>query len=199
MSNAPRNIVRLISFPKKVGCFTKVIDAHGAGGTSTALVHVHAKSLSMGQLFNISEAKASLALDAANGDAAKQVLVATSASSSSSSSSYDVSARRRALLASATPTSDSEVLYASLLTNLWLAYDITTTTADGVASLIAVLEGIVAQPTDVASSTASSALRFLSQVWTYVAVCACVRVRVCRVCVCVFAVCMCALYVWEER
>jgi len=120
-------------------------------------------SLSMGQLFNISEEKTALALDAANGDAAKQVLVA--ASTSASSSTFESpSATRRALLASATPTSDSEVLYASLLANLWLAYDITTTTADGVASLIAVLEGIVAQPSDIASSTASSALRFLSQV-----------------------------------
>lgn len=146
-----------------------MLDSYGAGDSSTALVHVYSKSLSVDQLFNISKAKTLLALDAANGDSAKQVLAAASASAaasaaaSTSASASSSSGTRRSLL-SATPTTSSELLYASLLNMLWLTYDITTTTADNVASLNAVLKGIVAQPADIASSTASSALRFLTQV-----------------------------------
>lgn len=149
----------------KVGCFTRVVDFFGAGGTSTARVYVHPKVLSIDQLFNISQEKTSLALDAANCDAAKQVLVAASASAStSSSSSSNVGTRRLdESIVSATPTTSTEKFFASLLQDLWLTYEITTTTADNVASLIAVLVGIIAQPANIASSTASSALRFLSQ------------------------------------
>ena len=135
-----------------------MLDSYGAGGTSTARVHVRSKALTIGQLFNISQAKTTLALDAADGASVKQVLIATSASAPASSS------EARRFLLSTTPTTSSELLYASLLRTLWLTYEITTISADDVASLIAVLEGIVAQPADIASSTASSALRFLSQV-----------------------------------
>jgi len=56
-----------------VGCFASAVDAYGAVGTATTTARVLSKPLSVAQLFNISEAKATEALDEGNADAAKQV------------------------------------------------------------------------------------------------------------------------------
>jgi hypothetical protein len=63
-----------------VSCFATVIDAFGAAGSNVAVVHVLPVTRSVGSHLNISEVKATQALDSGNADASKQVLAATMAS-----------------------------------------------------------------------------------------------------------------------
>jgi len=56
-----------------VGCFSSAVDAFGAVGTATTTARVLSKPLSVAQLFNVSAAKTSEALEGGNANAAKQV------------------------------------------------------------------------------------------------------------------------------
>jgi len=161
---------------------------------SLASVSVRNKPLTTAQLFNISAAKTSAALDAGNADASKQLLAATtvgmksssgsgaadrrrlsgSGGSSSSSGCAGASAAaavatgqigdRRSLLA--TPEEEAQALRAAVLANLWSTYAITPITQADVASLLNVLVGAVDNPSEVSDASAASALRFLSTVLT---------------------------------
>ena len=143
-----------------VGCFTEAYDSYGAAGSATTSVRVRNKHLKVAQLFNISEAKASEALDGGNADAAKQVLAATTEGMKTTSTDASSSLRRRSPLAG----SDAEALRASVLANLWSTYDITPVTQADVASLLSVLVGVVDTPAEVDDATAASALNFLTTV-----------------------------------
>jgi hypothetical protein len=60
-----------------VGAYVRAIDSYGATGIATTKVHVQPKVMSMGELFNLSVALATDALESGNADTAKQVLSAT--------------------------------------------------------------------------------------------------------------------------
>ena len=160
---------------------------------SLASVSVRNKPLTTAQLFNISAAKTSAALDAGNADVSKQVLAATTEGMKSSSGRGAADRRRlsgsggssrssgfagstdaaaatgrfgghRSLLA--TPEEEAQALRAAVLANLWSTYAITPITQADVASLLNVLVGAVDNPSEVSDASAASALRFLSTVLT---------------------------------
>eukprot|EP00615_Pteridomonas_danica_P011705 CAMPEP_0114339650 /NCGR_PEP_ID=MMETSP0101-20121206/7864_1 /TAXON_ID=38822 ORGANISM="Pteridomonas danica, Strain PT" /NCGR_SAMPLE_ID=MMETSP0101 /ASSEMBLY_ACC=CAM_ASM_000211 /LENGTH=1211 /DNA_ID=CAMNT_0001472675 /DNA_START=790 /DNA_END=4425 /DNA_ORIENTATION=+ len=156
-----------------VGCFSEVIDSYGAVGSATTSVRVRTKALTVKQLQNISEAKARDSIDKNDADGSKQILDATSkgmkstnkkgGSSSSSSSSVRTLLRSgvRSLLGSQT---DEEILRASMLSNLWATYEITTITIGDVASLLSNLLGIVDTPSEVTYDVASGSHYFLQTI-----------------------------------
>jgi hypothetical protein len=140
-----------------VGCFTEVIDSYGAVGSHTASVYVRTAELTVAQLKNISETKATESIESNDADAAKQILTATTDGMSSTTDST----RRRKLLGA---TSDAEALRASVLSNLWATYAITPITVSDVASLLNVLVGVVDTPSEVTYEVASGSHFFLQTI-----------------------------------
>jgi hypothetical protein len=143
-----------------VGVFASVVDYYGAVGSATATVRVRVAPLTVKQLANVSAALAESALEEGNGDAAKQVLVSTTEGMKTTTTTTAATDARRRLLAG----SDAEALRAAVLANLWSTYAITPVTAADVASLLAVLVGVLDTPGEVTDATATSALSFLDTV-----------------------------------
>ena len=149
-----------------VGCYVVVTDRFNAmSDPAFGTAMVRNKPLTTAQLFNISDAKTSAALDAGNADASKQVLAATT---EGMKSSKEATARRRSLRRSllATPQEEAEALRASVVANLWSTYAITTVTESNIASLLNVLVGAVDTPSEVDDATAASALSFVTTILT---------------------------------
>jgi hypothetical protein len=139
-----------------VGCYTEVVDSYGATGSETASVRVRSKPLSVGELRNISEARARDSIDSNDADGAKQILSATTEGMGSTTDG--TSSRRRQLLGA---NSDAQELRASVLANLWATYAITPITVSDVASLLSVLVGVVDTPVEVTYEVASGSNFFL--------------------------------------
>jgi len=140
-----------------VGCYVEVVDSYGAVGSATTSVRVRSRPLSVGELLNISETKASEAIESSDADAAKQILSATTEGMGSTTDET----RRRTLLGS---ESSAEALRASVLANLWATYEITPITVSDVASLLSVLVGVVDTPSEVTYDVASGSHYFLQTV-----------------------------------
>ena len=143
-------------------CFVEVFDSYGASGSSTDGVQVtnNVELLTIAQLFNISGALTTAAIESADADGAKRLLLATL--SVSSSIVDESTSRRRALLGTGT---DASVLLAAALEDLWLTYAITPVTSEDIGSLLSVLDGILSTPSDVTTAVGKSAFQFLSTVF----------------------------------
>jgi len=144
-----------------IGCFSEVVDSYGAVGSATTSVRVRSRPLTVGELKNISETKASAAIESSDADASKQILSATTDGLSSTTDS-STATTRRALLGSG--SSDAAALRASVLSNLWSTYEITPITVSDVASLLSVLVGVVDTPSEVTYDVASGAHFFLQTI-----------------------------------
>ena len=146
-----------------IGVFTQVIDLYGAAGLAAGTVRVLPKVLTVRQLANISQVKATAAIESKDADAARQILAATTSSLISATSETDTS-RRRHLLAKNNDVEDARQLRANLLSNLWETYDITAVTEADMASLLNNLEGIVDTPEEIYEATGSGSISFLRDV-----------------------------------
>ena len=143
-----------------VGCFAAAIDTYDAVGYARTTVRVFMKPLSVGALRNISEAKATAALETKDADAAKQILGAT-LDSMLATTEGPATGRRRQLLGG---DSESSGLLASVLANLWATYAITPVTQPDVASLLATLVGIVDQPDLCTDEITAGSINFINTV-----------------------------------
>ena len=142
------------------GCFVTAVDSYGAEGFGAATLQVLPKPLSLGALRNMSEAKATAALQSGDADAAKQILSATLAAMDSASST--ATARRRRLLGDS--DDDSSALLASVLANLWATYAITAVTQADMASLLSSLAAVVDSPDLCTDSVTAGSVNFLNTV-----------------------------------
>jgi hypothetical protein len=143
-----------------VGTFVVVVDSYGAKGRSTGQVIVGTRPLSVKQLTQISENKTKDAIEQGDADAAKQVLQATCGGLKTTTD--DEGGRRRRLLAD--DLSSRKALRASVLTNLEDTYAITDVTQLDMASVLAVLKGVVEVPGEVNGDVAARSLQLLKTV-----------------------------------
>jgi len=143
-----------------VGAFVDVIDSFGAVGSATTTARVQIATLTVGQLFNLSQALSTKALESGNGDAAKQVLSASIGALKSAGQSNSNN-QRRTLLAGG---GDPAAVRTASLQDLWSTYEITEITASDVASLLSVLRDIVEVPNEITDDTAASAILFVNTV-----------------------------------
>jgi hypothetical protein len=152
-----------------VGCFVDVIDAYGAIGSGYSYITVTSKNFTIAELTALSAAKTTSALQQGDGDAAKQVLVATTTAMAplgirrrlATSQTSNLELLQRSLEQG---PNEATTLRAQVLENLVSTYRITPVTQTDMASLLSVLVGIVNVPSQVTSKMSLASLEFLNTV-----------------------------------
>jgi hypothetical protein len=151
----------LMGMDCKVGCAVAAVDTFGGEGRGTFMVAVKPSSLPIAQLGALSEAKVAEFLATGNALASGQILAATSAALKSA---VNTVGNRRQLMGSTSSFPEAATVRANVLVNLILTNKITPVTTNGIASLIAVLVGIVEAPWELTDATSRSAMKFLHMV-----------------------------------